>query len=346
MVYFYILILLSIIGSVQHKYRTNKFISFIIFIGMFLLIGLRDTTIGIDTKAYLSHYANEIYTFEPLYNLLQYFCTKLHFSEHAFLLANACMVILPLSFFIIKSSSNPSLSALIYITFTVYFFVNSMNVLRNAIACSFFLLFLYYFDRNKYKQSILFAIISILFHYSAFIAIVIAILSKSIKRLSPQFIFTSLLISFLLGQLNPFVFGVLNAALNNFNLFGIIQEYSGYIEDVSLNTSNIKGLIMLLLPNIVAVYLIYSKRIENNYFFIIFFIGVLVTNLFIHLQLFYRISIYLVLPIIICWPEAYKKSQLNKIATSIFTAVMVAYFILFIMNSDSAGVFPYKFYFS
>ena len=345
MIYFYLLILISILGSVQKNYRSNRTITYFLVILIVLLSGLRATSVGIDTEVYIRRYLNEQYVEEPLYNLLQYICFKLNLSGNGFIFANALLTYVPLSFVILKKSTNPSYSILLYIIYSVYFYVNSMNVLRNAIACSFFLVFLVYYENRQYKTSIVFALVSSLFHYSAFTAVLIALSARMIKGISSRMMSFLLFSSLIIGQFASFASEILVILLNNFDFLGVITEYSGYIDNVSYNTSNTIGLIMLLAPNIISAYLIYSRKTRNNYFFVIYFIGVIFTNLFIHLQFFYRISLYLVLPLIICLPEAYNKNQLNKIAATLFTILLAIYFICFIMQSDSAGVFPYKFYF-
>lgn len=317
----------------------------IMFGGLLFISACRDISVGYDTTAYITHYESEIYSFEPLFNLVQLICFKLKLSENGFLAVTSLLALLPLFLIIKKDSQLPILSLLGYICFSVFFYTNSMNVIRNAIACSFFIVYLHFVTKKQWLYAIIFAIVAVLFHFSAFFPIVFSLCTLFIRQLSNKVIVISVVLSLIIGQVTSFYADAVNIAINNFDRLFFIEKYNNYLSDLYSAQYNNVGKMMALAPNIICLFLASSSNTRNTLYYKVFFVGVIITNLFINIQFIYRISLYLVLCQVFALPTSYSECKINKkYIIDTFLVLMMLFFIFYTSKSDSGGVYPISFF--
>lgn len=164
---------------------------------MTLLMGLRSSTVGIDTIQYENRYNNfeymlnsSRYASEAGFNIFNYIFNKLGFSFQMYLVVvSLILMVLLLSFF--KSSKNQFFS--IYIFITIGVFVMFMSGMRQSLAVVFCLTSLKFINDKKFIRAILLIALAISFHNSAFIFVIMLLLYKI--RLSKKQVAIMLLIA-------------------------------------------------------------------------------------------------------------------------------------------------------
>lgn len=184
---FAISLLFAYIGEKCLK-RKKKLVGIIMLIFSLLtvsaLAGLRSSNVGTDVENYPLNqywlYYNEKMNFfsvirktgiEPLFSLLVLISTifeNFHFT--LFFIELACAI--PIYIYAYKIRENNSIVFIIFI-FLMTIYVMSFNLMRQSIAISLIILSTYYFKMKEYKKTFFIYIISVLFHYSAVVCIVI-----------------------------------------------------------------------------------------------------------------------------------------------------------------------------
>lgn len=211
----------------------------LIALELILVVGCRDTSVGTDTLAYmdLNHYirehiqslpdllndwyVNTYLGFEKGYLIYCYLLLKLGVTEQLFILISTFISLSPIMILIYKKSSYPFLSLLFFILFGMYSY--SFNVLRQFLAIGFLSVAYLLYDRKKYIASVLFVSIAVSIHSSSII-IIIFLLAKFLKRITPIKILLSyigLVVFLILG--NYIVSNILSG-ITKYNTSGIIGQ--------------------------------------------------------------------------------------------------------------------------
>lgn len=157
---------------------------FLITLQLFLILALRDNSVGVDLGAYEGMYnyigrlgwqnlLSRLHFFsiaelpenmriESGYAVFNWLIYQLGFSYHAFLVVCAAVTLLPVGWFIYKYSKNPSLSFLIYISTELY--INNFGILRQSIAIGILVLSVPFILQKRLKMSLLFLALAFTFH--------------------------------------------------------------------------------------------------------------------------------------------------------------------------------------
>lgn len=353
MIYFLLLTIILIILSNSKVGRNSKLI-YVPLLLMILLCGFRGYEVGTDTSSYLETYHihdSDIFTNrEPLYNLLMVICKKLSFGNTMFLLMTALLTYLPLFYAIKKWSVNRSFSLLIYVSYSVYFYCNSFNVIRNAIAASFLLIAFCYYNENNIKRTIIYILIAVGFHYSTIIVLPFLFIAHKIENVNYKYAIIALILSIPLGLSMNFTeyANQLNILLSAYSNIEKIQHYNTiYLNDLTNNEFNANGLFMQIAPITLCSIFSFLSNSANKYFRAIFFIGTIIGNFFVSVLFVYRITLFfnilavLMLPSII---SGERTKPLIKAAALTTTYLLVLFFIYNVLRESPALViFPYKF---
>ena len=115
---------------------TKSWVCVFPFLLMMLVCGLRGDDIGRDSENYIRGYYYVEGTKEPLFDLLSKLCHLLGFEWPAFFFVIAMLTYMFLAKFVKENSRNCGISAILFMTFSVYFFYNTFNVLRMMLAHS------------------------------------------------------------------------------------------------------------------------------------------------------------------------------------------------------------------
>lgn len=159
-----------ILARIAHRYlkKSEKFFYCMASIQLFLLVALRNNSVGTDTYRYCEYFEGIRflgYTKEFGYSFLMKGISFFSSDYRVFLFITAALSIIPICIFIYKMSSNVFISLLIYIAF---FYNFSFSGIRQSIALSFLAgaVTVYY---NKPKLSFILIFIATSFHYSSMV---------------------------------------------------------------------------------------------------------------------------------------------------------------------------------
>lgn len=208
--------------------KTTNVIFVVFFSVLWLfLFGLRDYEVGSDTFTYINSFSDfskykNYFNYQDFkdfgYYLFLLIISKFTSSERVFIFIFDLLIIIPLAFSFIKIDTKKAF--FLFFLFCSFFFFKSIgiNIMRQGVSISFFLLGLVYFMQSKRIYYIPLFFIAFSFHASIFLPIFIYILSKRIK--SPKLPLILYLTSILLSVLN-FDFNLL---LSNIPLLSFLFE--------------------------------------------------------------------------------------------------------------------------
>lgn len=330
----YVFILLYLlIGSVFFK--KSLFLYSIIAIIMYFTFGLRDVSVGTDTKNYIQMFniinSNGVdgilisEVVEPAWLMLNKIIYYLGGTWSDMILVSGLIVLLPVFFTFWKFSANPFLSLLLYYLLGFYF--SSFNILRQMIAVSIvFFAYSKYFNDKKILPYCIFVLLASSFHFSALVSFSIPILVKYVR---PTFSKAIVLfpISLIVG------FYVIPAFLYQIPVFG---KYAVYLTGEVLNSVSETQILF----NIVALIFLSSSDKENDYLKL-FYISVLLMNLFGFSEVIVRSVFYFQVSVLLLSSNLNCKYNSNKL---ILELVILLYGILFfsrILANNSMDILPY-----
>lgn len=350
MIYFIIVLIVSFAFSYVRERNLNISGAFVIVLSLIVLAGLRDVSVGRDTINYLHLYDNSYVSerIEPLFADLVMFCKSLNMSYNAFLSIVAALIYIPLFFFLKRWSVNIPLSLFVYISFSIFFFSNSFNILRNAISISFVLLFVGYFKNNFIKKAVIMALIAIGFHYSSVLAIILIIASKIIIGIKPRLAIILLSLSIIIGLTSSLYIDLFNSILMNAPLISnaVMDNYSKYLSDIAETSVNFNGIVMLIAPMSVISALSFLDRDVDKFFCVILFVGTVLGNIFVSVLYTYRLITFMTILVLIIIPQLYKsKKSYIRFAAKCITNFMAVYWVINLITEKNIQLMPYRFYF-
>lgn len=174
-----------------------------------VLAGLRSDTVGTDVGVYIVRdvkYGALSQSFRQLQNLMSseaeflycvlvYIATRFTSDAVVLLFLLQMLSIMPCvkAFYLLKDRINVPLAYLIYL---LYFYNTSLNVMRQAVACSFILMGgAYLYSEKKYKRfkMILSFIVAILFHRAAILGIILLLFINCFSKFKGKHIIRLLL---------------------------------------------------------------------------------------------------------------------------------------------------------
>lgn len=180
---------------------------FVILVGiqLFLILAMRDITMGVDMENYIGGYkyisqmnfdglvsslrpsgVSELvypYFYENGYTILNWIVSHIGIGFHGLLVVCAGINIISVSYFIYKYSKNPWLSFVIFCTFG--FFVYDFGILRQSLALSIILWAYIFADKRKLIPMVLAFLLAFSFHRAAIIALpILALLYFRVKPIT------------------------------------------------------------------------------------------------------------------------------------------------------------------
>lgn len=163
--------------------KKSRLYYFIIWLQFSLLMGMRSSSIGSDTQMYVNSYIASGYTnisdnsttyvFDLLSKTVSYITNG---NYHVFLLILSTITVGCFTFFAYKVSNNYFESFMsIYIYITYYYYFNSFDVQRQMFAVSLSMIATYFLINNRHLWSLVFLILAIEVHNTAFVCIICGI---------------------------------------------------------------------------------------------------------------------------------------------------------------------------
>lgn len=228
------------VGSYQNTEKIVFItISFLFSVFISYIVANRDISVGIDTLNYLENFDKisrcgcfDFSYFEPGFQFVTYISSVIsNDSFYYFWLLSLFLNLLFFSFYytvVFSNRENESNSLLLFIFFTIFlmssnfYLTANVNAIRQGIAAPFLFFAAFYFIRYKYFYFLLFAIVSLSFHYSSILFIVFIIAISWIKR--PVLVFFILCISYAFG-ISEFLVKFFSKILG-IPIYDLIKNYS------------------------------------------------------------------------------------------------------------------------
>ncbi len=267
--YFLLVICCFIFGFTNYKTKDN---SFLIFLFVLVFSAIRYQT-GYDYGNYLETILvdGSEEKFEIIVRWIIRFSRVTH--PQVFFIITSFLTLFPIYKLSKKYSIDPSLSLITYIFFPV-FFLESLSIIRNAVAISMTMLAIDKFLEKSYRTAILFYMCALGFHISAIIGILFIVLYKF--NLSRNALIVCYLLSFIIS---PIILNLISSIQSEASLFLKISNYA-------INGKIGAGATMAILINCLGILsLFYWKRLEKlgsyNYLWLLYgMFGVIFWNCF------------------------------------------------------------------
>ena len=311
---------------------------------LILIIGLKDISVGTDTERYLLHYLHDpvpdwkegnVAGSELGFRYLEYWCSSIGLSWVSYSLLVAAIIVIPMGIFFYKYSENLWASYMMYMT--IGLFAMNMTGIRQSIACSMVVLGMIMLLNKKYFWFVISIILGFLFHYSAIIAFIIAVI-PFIKYKSPWQLTLLLFIPLLVRIGGDAIFSLLGTYLP--------ERYDGY-ESQQLSMNPILELMWISI--LIFAYIALKKRadISQNIFSMYVMIVLFVSSieLSFHVYMAGRLSEYFETVIVACIPSFINRFPGNKkrvIAFAIY-GLCILFFLVASAGSDTLSIYKYHF---
>ena len=323
-----------LIGSLCFK--KSFFPYAIIVLIMILTFGLRDVSVGTDTKNY-SQMFNLINSegnngilisevIEPGWLLLNKLVYFLGGQWDTMIFISGILVLSPIFWTLWNYTENPFLSLLLYFLLGYYF--SSFNILRQMIAVSIvFLAYSKYFQDKKLFSYLILVIIASSFHLSALISFIIPLLVKYVKpSINKAIVFfpISIIIGFYL--IPRFIF-----------IIPIFGKYAIYLTGDVLTTVSE----MQIVYNIVALMFIASSEKQNNYLKL-FYISTILMNMFGFSEIIVRFVFYFQISILVLSSNLKCSNYSNRLLLKLCIILYGLLFFSRILANNSMEILPYS----
>lgn len=336
-------------GSGKCDYYWKIFYKYFTIVFLALVFGLRDYSVGTDTKNYLdifnwlgSDFIWERFIYEKGFCILSVLVNKLFGNFTIFLIICGFIIYFNVIHVFCKMSQSPSTSILCY--FGIGSFAQSCNALRQYLAISFCLLALYYLIKKD--NDILFAfyvIVAFLFHKTAIIFLILLPIKRIEFNLKNCCIVSA--VSVIAIPIIPYLIKLFGSIFNT--------SYLGYFSTYSfLSVLNVSILVLSLIGLIVSMH--YKKTLHEQrklakeydmFLKMILIFCILILYSITLLELLDRVALYFLVSILFIVPIILKKMKTYKL--KILEALMIICFIIFIYYflkiRGTYGVIPYTF---
>lgn len=185
--------------GLKKRYRSFLFYSSLAILVPSLIAGLRANDVGLDTIRYITNWFQlgkaaispfaavaSLGTENILYAILGYYCGKFFSDGGILLFLSQLLTIIPIYYCAYYFRKKIPMWAFIGV-YLFCFFNNSLNNVKQSIACAFLLLMYCMLIQKKYFKTVFFGIIAILFHLSAIIGVLcVSIITISSKNEKPS----------------------------------------------------------------------------------------------------------------------------------------------------------------
>lgn len=354
MLVYWVPLLLAALNLFVDDKKANRVITFICFLYMAILSGLRDYTVGTDTFRYAELFTGTRTTdksLEFVFLWLVSICSGVFDSYTPFLLIMSFLIYVPL--YIVARREIPNSFKYFLILFVVsnnLYFIDSFNSIRQLVSTSFLLVSYYYIQKNRFLPFSIFFIIAFGFHNSALFYLPFILLSRiRITHKTAYFIISCSLLFSLMGTLF-LTRDILFDILNSITLFGI-NRYSHYLlfSDYSMGFNLIGMTKLVIIPGIVCMFV--YKHTDDVVFSRIYMWGIVflsVLSPFIAISA--RASMGLTAAELIAVPLAISRTRKKSKDHLIFVGYMVVYIFLFAYSlvaefSSPEELGPYSLFF-
>lgn len=306
-----------------------------------ILIGWRDSNVGVDTPVYYEHY----YTFgkwgcefvEPGFNWLNQFLYALGYGANAFFMVIAVITVLFLYLTLNKLDKEYTISAFCLYLLTFTFLVNGM---RQGVVCAIFLYAYRFIEQQKFIRYILLLLCASLFHASALLLIPLYFLKRYSLPLIGYIILYILSFCGVFFDLSPYI--------PHLDLG--VRDYSVYVDNIKISQASYLGFVITSFLNVLVFVLMCRNKIlkTNPLLFNLVFLSFILKNIGFNIPIVGRITIYFSWFLYLVYPLV-----LGADKFPLFRSRFVTYSLILVINaaiwlngilSPANKLLPYKFY--
>lgn len=319
----------------------NK-LSIIIWMLLWFFAANHSLNVGTDTISYynqfrfIEHEAQESYNqgLQRGWFFYNYFFFK-YFGYDAFMYTCYFIAFGGLLIFIRKYSPNYVLSLLLF--FLLYFYCQSLNIMRQYIALG-LILFAYTYYWEKRINLICCIFIASTLHYSAILLLPFCFIDKI--KLSSKLVYALIISSFVLGF---FLQNLSSQIMKSFLFLGGLNEG---VEFYLTNSGGERNIFSNLVINIMFIYTYLLSKNKDDKYLLLYMFFILFKNMFGASGQANRIFIYFQIVSIIVVPQVYYQIKtLNIIKANTYLLFYLIYSFIFYIKSISANfaeVVPYS----
>lgn len=325
--------------------RNRKIFSWVAGILLWAILALRDVSVGSDTINYYSRYvAIQKPEFSLLsvagqewgYDMLQYLCWSVGMSWQVYLAVVSAIIILPVTIFFHKYSTDVWASYFLYIT--IGLFAINMSAIRQSLAVAMVVMAMVAMFEKKYVRFAIFLLIGSLFHFSALFTLLLLFV-PFFKYKSKRQLVLLLIIPILARVISNFFFVSIDILMPE-------RYLDSYLGDQVINPLLEAIWISTLL------FILYSFLINGNiqsidfqfYFIIVLYVASIELSYGVYLA--GRLALYFEIAVMVAIPCAIAKFH-NRTTRNILSRVIyflcLAFMIVSSFGSDTLVIFNYKF---
>lgn len=252
--------------------------------------------------------------------------------------------------FLFKSLHCKVVPFLLYFLFTDEYFFSSMNIVRQFLALSIFVYSVKFLAERNFFKYLLWISVATFFHYSASVLIILYLLpyEKLYNRIVWLLLFV---VSTLLTNIPGIIDQVLGLFIKIASVVPVLEHYIGYILKDKFDASRANVNFGYLFRVLVSIYVIISSRqVVSNYpkakvYFILFFLGAIIYNLFYMYPLVTRFNHYLTIMRPLAVGLVIFNSFQNRKGMLIALGIMILYLFLYIVmiTQGVSNSSPYRF---
>jgi transmembrane protein EpsG len=302
---------------------------------MFLVMGLRDRSVGVDISQYLDLFDNNRYLFYGSYNKLEYgfhaymrIMSFLGLKGQSFILITSLIISVSFARFFYKYSANVGLS--FYLHLTIGLFIVTLSALRQSIAICLILFAIDYILERKPVKFLIVVYLASTFHFSAIVFLPVYFCTK-INMVSYHRLFIILLSLFSLLFLKE----MLMSFVQNFIPEQYMAHYGALSDKARMNFLLV--LISLAIPLFIVLLWKFTDQKANlisneeSFFFVLTCICTVITIFALNFIMISRISFYFIPAYIVLIPNALSRVKLASNKLLLFGSIILVSFIYFIM---------------
>ena len=352
---YYILILLwGVIyaQSLTIKITQQKIFAAVLYgLTLFLVMGLRDKSVGSDIARYFDLYNSQNFYAYGSYNKFEYgfyaymgLLSYLGFSDHIFLMLTSLFITVSFTRFFYKYSENVFLS--FYLHLTIGLFIITMSALRQSIAICFVLFAIDFILRRKFILFLITVYIASTFHFSA-ICFFPVYFCYNIRLASYKRILFLVLLMICLLLFS----GVLIIALQRIIPQQYLFLYGIFKDKVKMN------ILLVVIAFAIPVFIVLMWKLTNeniklisiqdSFFFILTCISTVITIFALNSIMISRISYYFIPAYVVLIPNVMSRLNIHFNKLLIYGVLMLVCFIYFALATVGGilAIDNYRFFF-
>lgn len=255
--------------------------------------------------------------------------------------------------FLFKSVPKNILPFFIFFLFADEYFFWSMNGVRQFVAIGIFLFSIHFIINRNFWYYLISILFASLFHYSALLLIPVYFIPFS-RLYNQKFWFFVFIISFFFSKSHFLVEGLKQFLIYLTEFIPIIHSYVLYVETELFEARELQGSgLGVVFKVLITLFILYfSKGIVRKYpqtkiFFVLFFVGAIINNLFFTFQIIGRVNVYFLIIRNILLAIIIFEILKGKYSKYVAVGIMTLYFLLFLVSiyNSSNQCSPYLFVF-